>query len=375
MRIERVDVRAERVPLTRPYAIAFAATEVAELVFVRVDAVSDDGARRSIGLGCAAPVPEITGETFEHCAAAMEAARALHGTAAPVEHVAGRGVAQDEFLPAAWTRALDGFAPDAPAARAAVDMALYDLVARARGLPLADAMGRFHAGFPTSITIGIRDVADTLAEAHEYRARGFDVLKVKIGDDPDLDVERLARLRETFGPGIVLRVDANMGYDVGGLERLLARTRDLDLELIEQPVPPALDDELRRLPADVRRKLAADESLHRTADVQALVREPRPYGIWNVKLAKCGGIGPALAIARAADAYGVELMWGCMDESVVSIAAALHAACAARATRYLDLDGSFDLARDPARGGFTAERGFLRTIAQPGLGVETTTWT
>ncbi len=84
---------------------------------------------------------------------------------------------------------------------------------------------------------------------------------------------------------------------------------------------------------------------------------------------KCGGVWPALRIAAIAETAGVSLMWGCMDESRISIAAALHAAFASPATRYLDLDGSLDLARDVVSGGFTLEDGVMRTTGASGLGV------
>ena len=85
---------------------------------------------------------------------------------------------------------------------------------------------------------------------------------------------------------------------------------------------------------------------------------------------KCGGIWPGLRIAALAETAGVELMWGCMDESVIGISGALHAALASPATRYIDLDGSFDLARDVTRGGFALEDGVLYPLDPPGLGVE-----
>ena len=85
---------------------------------------------------------------------------------------------------------------------------------------------------------------------------------------------------------------------------------------------------------------------------------------------KCGGISEALRIAQLAEGGGVDLMWGCNDESRISIAAALHVAFASPATRWLDLDGSFDLARDPARGGFLFHDGLLTTLPAPGLGAE-----
>jgi L-alanine-DL-glutamate epimerase-like enolase superfamily enzyme len=93
-------------------------------------------------------------------------------------------------------------------------------------------------------------------------------------------------------------------------------------------------------------------------------------GIFNIKLMKCGGVRPALRIATIAEIAGIELMWGCMDESIISISAALHAALASPATRYLDLDGSLDLARDVVSGGFVLQDGFLSTSDAPGLGVK-----
>ena len=97
---------------------------------------------------------------------------------------------------------------------------------------------------------------------------------------------------------------------------------------------------------------------------------PRPFGIYNIKLMKCGGIAAGIQIAEIARLAGIELMWGCMDESIVGIVAALHAALASPATRYLDLDGHLDLARDPARGGLVLSEGMLGLTDRPGLGIE-----
>ena len=104
-----------------------------------------------------------------------------------------------------------------------------------------------------------------------------------------------------------------------------------------------------------------------------MAAKPQPFGIYNIKLMKCGGIFPAKGIADIALLAGIDLMWGCMDESIVSISAALHAALASPATKYLDLDGSFDLAKDLVEGGFVLKDGFLSTNDRPGLGCELTT--
>jgi L-Ala-D/L-Glu epimerase len=341
---------SERIPLRRPYAIAFATTDAADLVCVEL---RDD--RGLTGLGAAAPVAEITGESAAACAAALAPERVAPIVAPDV----------DDFR--ASCAPLAAAFPGTPAARAAVDMALHDLAARRRGVPLADLLGRVHDALPTSITIGIMPEDATLAEAAEYVGRGFRAIKLKIGHPWAAERERLLRLSAALPRHVRVRVDANAALTLEETLELGALARTLDIELVEQPLDPARHADLLRLPSALRRVIALDESLHGEADAVRLASE-RAAGIFNVKLMKCGGIAPALRMAEAARAAGIDLMWGCMDESVISIAAALHAAYACEATRYLDLDGSFDLARDPASGGFVLEDGLLRTLDAPGLG-------
>ena len=209
-------------------------------------------------------------------------------------------------------------------------------------------LGRAHEALPTSITIGIKPVAETLAEADEYLGRGFRVLKVKIGDALETDIERLTKLRERAGASAAIRVDANVGYTIEETARFFERTSSLSIEFVEQPVPREAFEQIRTLTPRRRARIAADESLHDERDALALASPPGEpaCGIYNIKLMKCGGVRPAMRIAAIAETAGVSLMWGCMDESRVSIAAALHAAFASPATRFLDLDGSLDLARD-----------------------------
>jgi L-alanine-DL-glutamate epimerase-like enolase superfamily enzyme len=351
MRIARVELKELDVPLVRPYAIAFHATDAVQIARVRI--AGENGLE---GHGTATPAEEVTGETFSTCVAAL-AAR---------EKLVGRDTDELPVLLDEVARATRG----APAARAALDMALHDLWAKAHGKPLVELLGRTHRSLATSITIGIKPLDETITEADEYLARGFRALKVKIGESFDADVERLVRLREAVGDATSIRADANVGYPPATIERFFTATKDARIEFLEQPAPREHDAELRRLPESIRRRLAADESLHDEADARELARAPHPYGIWNIKLMKCGGIAPALRIARIARENGIELMWGCMDESVIGIAAALHAAYACAATRTLDLDGSFDLARDPGRGGFALSDGCLDTLDAPGLGAE-----
>jgi L-alanine-DL-glutamate epimerase-like enolase superfamily enzyme len=351
MKIAAVETWPVATPLARPYAIAGHTTSEVELWMVRLE---DE--RGEVGLGCASPEPTVTGEDLAACGESLSqrsvewlVGRHMDGLGRLVAEVAHRHGAT-------------------PAAAAALDTALHDLWARRVGRPLCDLLGRVHERLPTSITLGIRPREESVEEAEEAVGRGFRVLKVKVGDDLEQDLERLAAIRARVGTRIAIRVDANCGYRLAEVERFFTDTATLDLEFLEQPLARIADVELAALAPEWRARLAADESLLGPTD--ALRLAAGPFGVWNVKLMKCGGIRPALTIAAVAETAKLDLMWGCMDESVVGIAAALHAALASPATRYLDLDGSFDLARDPAVGGFELVDGELAPLRRPGLGVE-----
>lgn len=353
MKIIKVKHWTEHLALTRPYTIAYRTISDVEIHFVRLD--TDSG---TYGLGAASPGMSVTGEGIDDCRNALD------------DHLEALLVGADLRHIRALTRRLSDRLADAPGARAAADMALYDLAGKSLNLPLADLLGRAHRSLPTSITLGIQSVEESLADAREYLGRGFRILKVKIGHSMEEDVERLHKIREAVGPHIAIRVDANQGYSADTFFTFWQRIADLDLEFAEQPLPADAVAEMTDLPRDIRKKTAGDESLVNVADALRFTCPPCPFGIYNIKLMKCGGITSGLEIAEIAKLAKFDVMWGCNDESIVSIAAALHAALASEATAYLDLDGSFDLARDLAQGGFHLENGELSVTDKPGLGVE-----
>ncbi len=352
MKITHVRIRHEDLKLTRPYTIAYRSVDSVSNCIVELE--TDTG---HVGWGAANPSKTVVGVDVNDTTAALsdEAIGWLVGADVRDLHQLCRRVQQQ-------------FAKQ-PGAAAALDMVLHDLFAQHLDVPLVRYLGQCHASMPTSITIGIKNVADTLTEGQEYIGRGFTVLKVKLGHSPEEDRERLIKLREVLGKEIVLRVDANQGYSFQQLADFYDQTRSLNLELIEQPLPVAQTDEYRRLPAEIKRLIALDESLVSPADAAQLVAPPGAGGIFNIKLMKCGGLTPAREIATIAKHAGVALMWGCNDESIISIAAALHLALATPHTKYLDLDGSLDLARDVVSGGFVLENGVLSVTDAPGLGV------
>jgi L-alanine-DL-glutamate epimerase-like enolase superfamily enzyme len=322
---------------------------------VFVEVILDNGIT---GIGAGNPSEYVTGESISQTLGALQEKN--------LEFLAGRDIRQLHQLLFETAQKF----PETPAALAAIDIALHDAFAKYLGVPLVKYLGQKIKSLPTSNTIGIKNVTDTLKEADEYGKKGFTILKVKLGKDLDEDIERLVKLREKFGKRFTIRIDANQGYSVEQTKLFYKKTLSLDIELIEQPLPARAVADLKMLPEEVKAKVAADESLLSLRDALVLVQPPRAAGIFNIKLMKCGGIGQALKIADVGLASGIDLFWGCNDESIVSITAALHAAFACSNTKYIDLDGSLDLAHDVVTGGFILKDGVMTCSEKPGLGVE-----
>ena len=254
-------------------------------------------------------------------------------------------------------------------ANAAIDIAIHDLWAKRRKESLTNALGIKHHSFDTSITVGVSSLERTIELAEKHIEDGFSILKIKIGDCVDDDIERMKALFALKPEKIKIRVDANRGYSKEELIKFYDQTFDLGLELIEQPMEVGQNNEMLYFPEEIRKICVADESLQIFDDAIRLVQEPRPFGVFNIKLMKCGGISAAKKIADLAHENGIKLMWGCFDESKVSISAALHAALSCDNTQYIDLDGFFDLGWDLIEGGYNCDNGIMSVLDNSGLGV------
>ena len=320
MKIKDIKVWSADLGNTKPYTIAFKTVDEVWNAFVEI--TLENGIT---GIGAGNPSEYVTGESFEQCTEALQEKN--------IQFLIGRDIRELSQLTFEVLQKL----PKNPAARAALDIALYDAFTKYLDVPLVKYLGQKIKSLPTSNTIGIKNVTDTLKEAKEYGDRGFSVLKVKLGKDLEEDIERMVKLRETFGKKFVIRIDANQGYNAAQTIEFYNRTKALDIELIEQPLKARAIEETRQLPDEIRKIIAADESLLSPKNALELVKPPLATGIFNIKLMKCGGVSQAIKIADIAQHAGVDLFWGCNDESIVSITAALHVAFASSNTRYIDL--------------------------------------
>jgi L-Ala-D/L-Glu epimerase len=353
MKIKTIRSYGRNLALSKPYSIAGYTFSEVENVFLEIEL--ENGI---IGIGAASPAEEVVGET---CTQTLQNLQTDF-----VQNLIGRDIRHFRQLIYETNHAFSNF----PGTQAALDIALHDAFGQYLGIPIVEFYGQKIKTLSTSVTIGIMSVAETLNEAEAYRKLGFKVLKVKTGENWQEDAERILKLNERYQNQFKIRVDANQGYSLEDLKNFLVVTKSVNLELIEQPLPVGDEHELLKLNVKTRKLLVADESLKDARYTLQFSQEPQLFGIFNVKLMKCGGILNAFEIANIAQQADIELFWGCNDESIVSITAALHTAFACPTTKYLDLDGSFDLAEDVVKGGFVLENGYLRLNGKPGLGVK-----
>jgi len=243
------------------------------------------------------------------------------------------------------------------AARAAVDMALYDILGKSLKAPLWRILGLDPGRTPiTSFTIGLDDLDAMLEKVEE--AKDFPLLKVKLDRGADVGVIEAIRRKSSQR----IRVDANCAWAPAEAVDVIRELERLGVEMVEQPVPKEDLDGLKYITERVNVPIFADESCMVSADIPRLAG--RVDGI-NVKLMKCGGVSEALRMIHTARAHGLRVMIGCMIESSIAITAAAHLTPLVDAA---DLDGALLLKDDPFEG-MSVRDGKIVLPDGPGLGV------
>ena len=305
-----LDVEIERFPIDGTFTIARGSRVAAEVLTVTLR----DGDAR--GRGECVPYARYD-ESLESVTEAIESTRAA------LADGLDRAALQTLLPPGA--------------ARNALDCALWDLEAKRAGEPVWRLAGLAAAPGPvtTAYTLSLETPAAMRAAARRHAARPL--LKVKLGGEASLDVERLEAVR-AGAPDARLVVDANEGWTPADYDALADPMVALGVALVEQPLPAGADEALagRARPLPV----CADEACHDRASLDAL--EGR-YDLVNVKLDKSGGLTEALALVAAARRRGFGVMIGCMVGSSLAMAPAV---LLAQGADVVDLDGPLLLARD-----------------------------
>ena len=353
MKITEVRLGRISVPLRTPFKTALRTVSSVEDVIVEIH--TDCG---RIGYGEAPPTGPITGDTTGAIIGAIQ------------DHISkailGRDVDDFEDIMIAVQKSIVGNT----SAKAAVDMALWDLYGQKYGIPVYKMMGGARKNITTDITISVNDPETMVKDSLIALDRGYDCLKMKVGINPEMDVARLKAVREAVGNDVTIRIDANQAWTPKQAVKILNSMQEqgLQIELVEQPVHAHDLEGMKYVTERSYVPVLADESLYSPADAATILRMGAA-DLLNIKLMKCGGLYNALKICTMAEVYGVECMIGCMLEAKISVNAAVHLACAKKVITKVDLDGPVLCSEDPILGGAVFNEKDITVSDAPGLGI------
>jgi L-alanine-DL-glutamate epimerase-like enolase superfamily enzyme len=371
-RIRAVRSSVLSIPLHTPFVTALRRTSTIDTLIVCLDLA--DG---TTGLGEAPQVWAVTGDSVASATACVEQ------VLAPV--LVGADSDDWDALAAGVARACArNFG-----AKAAVETALLDAVARAAGMPLAylfadvagvprpvsrgvglggGAAGVFEVATDVTISAGSPEALGSAAQARV--AEGFTRLKLKVGTDAATDVARVRAVREAAGPDIGVRLDANQGWsreDAVAVIRALAEA-ELGVEIVEQPVAGDDVEGLAWVRERVDLPIMADETVYGATDLERVIRLEAADAV-NVKLAKCGGPLTGLRLLARAREAGLGTMVGSMMESHVGVATAASMVAAVGTSAVSDLDAAWWATHSPYAGGPTYGPGVIQLPDALGLGM------
>ncbi|MET1024407.1 MAG: dipeptide epimerase [Pseudoxanthomonas sp.] len=355
MKITDIQLGMLRVPLKTPFKTALRTVDTVEDVVVLIR--TDTG---RTGYGEAAATAVITGDTHGSIIAAIDT------------FIKPRLIGQDIANLNHLTALVQSSVERNTSAKAAVEIALYDLWAQLYGAPLYQLLGGGDPVITTDITISVDYIDKMVSDSLSALDRGFESLKIKVGKDLGLDIERVKAIHAAVEGRALLRLDANQGWTAKQAVFAMNKLEEAGvvLELLEQPVKAADIEGLKYVTDRVNTPVMADESVFAPQQVFDLIKL-RAADIINIKLMKTGGISNAIRIADIAALYGVECMIGCMIESSISVAAAVHVAVAkANIITKIDLDGPSLGQFNPVVGGVLFNESEISIPDAPGLGIQ-----
>lgn len=349
VRVASAKVHLLKIPLRHPFVISLSTTP--DYMGTIVELESEE----HTGYGEGSTIAAITGELPE-------------GVAASATHI----------LNALAHRSFDGFEdfsafvdaaiPANPTAKSAIDIAVHDLLGKASGRHVIEMLGGTFLDLPTSLTIGLVPVEESLRQLAELQAEKCQIIKMKVGGEVEEDIRRVRAVSDHLQTERFY-VDANQGYSLRDALRLSAVLHERGALFFEQPLDRHALEDLRSLRKESDVPVMLDESIFSPADViEAVRREAADYV--NVKLTKSGGIPNAMKTLLAAKEYGIEAMVGCMVEGKLSTAAGLCVACSAKNVKFTDLDGYTSMVTQPFEGGLTYGDGINSPVRGVGMAVE-----
>jgi L-Ala-D/L-Glu epimerase len=333
MRITSIEIEPLDLELQTALTVAYGSYPVLNYALIKIH--TDDGLS---GLGEASPDPEVTGETQDSVIKALYTAASFLVGMTPFNI--------EEII----NQCLETI-PEFPAAIAAIDMALYDLMGKALRVPVYQLLGgKARPGIGLYPVIPMDEPQVMAAGCRQFTDMGAQTLKIKLGSDTSVDLLRLEAIHNAIGGGVNLRLDINQGWkDAKTAIQIIRSLSEFNIEWIEQPVAAKDLDGLAKVTAEVDIPIMADESCHDASDALKIVCI-HAADLINIKLMKCGGIYQATKMLAVAEAAGLPCILGSMGESSIGSAAGLHFVTAKAAITACELIGPLFINNDPATG-------------------------
>lgn len=351
MLITHTEIYRYSIPMV-PFTIATGTMHFAQNMFIRIH--TSEGIQ---GVGECSAFPMIVGETQATCFEMAKEFAAIWKNKEALD--------RDARL-----KELDLFTARNYTAKSAFDLALFDIAAKKENLPLFKYLGGKEKEIESDLTIGI-DSPDKMGDqAIEFIGNGVKKLKVKLGKDPETDIERIRNIRTKIGNKATIRIDANQGWEYNDALKVLLALGEYDIEFCEQPMRTWQDELLPELCKQSPIPIMADESVYTHHDAERIIRNKACHSI-NIKFAKSGGIAEAIRINAVAEKNNIPCMMGGMLESRVALSAKVHFATAFDNIRFYDLDTCLlGHTIDPVIGGVTYKGMYLQLPTGPGIGAE-----
>jgi len=355
MSITRIEAYPVNIPLEIPFASSLGLLP-SQKGHVIVTVETDEGIR---GFGEAASDPIYHGESQETIL------QAIRKYLAP--SLIGTDPFDFEIILEKERRSIVGN----PYACAAVDLALYDIMGKKTRLPACKLLGgQIRDRIPVVFVLSLADrIEDIVREAEDCVKKGYKTLKIKVGVNPDLDLERLRVIREAVGNSADIRVDANQGWTPDIAIKLIKKMEKYDLQLVEQPVPGWDLEGMARIAKAVETPVMADESVFSPQMALRLVKM-EAADIINIKIMKPGGLYNSKKIAAIAETADIPCVIGSMLETGIGTAAGAHFASANRIVKYpCEIIGPAYFKTDVIKEDIRPKDGFVPVPQKPGLGV------
>lgn len=353
MKITGVRIGEVHIPLVTPFKTALRTVNEVNDIVIALTTDTD-----AVGYGEAPPTAVITGDTKGSITAAIRDFI--------VPSIVGIDILDLDTI----MQRLHASILKNTSAKACVDMAVYDLYAKALGQPLYKVLGGASDTVETDLTISVDTVEKMVSDSIKAVSEGYRILKVKVGKEGLADIERIQAIRGAVGSNVLLRVDANQGWEPKDAVRIIRRLEDLGIgiDLVEQPVKAHDLAGMQMVTQNTFTPILADESIFSAEDAIRVI-QMRAADLVNIKLMKTGGIYEALKICSIAEIYNVKCMMGCMLESKLAVSAGAHLAASHSVITRADLDGPGLCKVDPYTGGPAYNGPMIHMNKTPGIGI------